>query len=289
MSRAVSTVVDVAVCLLLVSASVLVLVTAPAPADPAPDRADETADVVASATATVHYSLRPAGESGFVLFPNGTYGRTTRDTVANLLAAAAVRDAELDGEPFPGRDGTLGPSVANATDHALRTVVDEVQVRATWTPYRGAPLSGTVVVGDAPPPTARVHAATLVVPSGMPSAGDRARAVANRSGYDAVASLTAKATVRGLLPPERTSLALASDGPTGVLVRYRYAEAAEQLDANVTAFVATDAASDANERLAARLADTFAADMAARFDSPQAAADAVRVGTVRVVVRTWSP
>lgn len=289
MSRAVSTVVDVAVCLLLVSASVLLLVTAPAPADPAPDRADETADVVASATTTVHYSLRPSEEGAFYLVPNGTYDRTTRDTVANLLAAAAVRDAELHGEPFPGRDGTLAPSVANATEQALRTVTDEVQVRATWTPYRGAPLSGTVVVGDTPPPAARVHAATLVVPSGMPSARDRAEAAANDSGYDAVASLTANATIRGLFPPERTSLALASDGPTGTLVRYRYGEAAEAVNANVTAFVATDAASDANERLATELTYIFANDMSARFASPRAAADTVRVGTVRVVVRTWSP
>ncbi|ESS07596.1 MAG: hypothetical protein A07HB70_00137, partial [uncultured archaeon A07HB70] len=44
----------------------------------------------------------------------------------------------------------------------------------------------------------------------------------------------------------------------------------------------------ANRRLAAALAARFERDMAARFESPGAAAAAVRVGEVRIVVRRWS-
>lgn len=291
MTRAVSTVVDVSLCLLLTSAAVLVLVTAPAPADPAPDRADETADVLATTTTTVHYALRPPGRDDGRLagHPRSAFERTTRDTVANLLAAAAVRNAGLDGTALSTAGDGLVASVTNATAGTLRNVTSSVQVRAVWTPYRGAPLTGTVVAGDDPPPGATVHAATVRVPSGLPPTRERATNLTVGGGYDAVARAVASATVRGLFPPERTGIALASDGPTGGLVRYRYRRAGRVLGVDLAGPLAAGDANAANERFVDALAARFAADMRTRFESPAAAAEAVAVGEVRVVVRTWSP
>jgi len=223
--RAVSTVVDVAVCLLLVGAAALTLTGAPiAEPDPATGRAEELASTLAGSTGTVVYA--DAGRE-----------RTARGTLAGLLAAAAVTNRT------PATGDGFRQAVANATRPALGAREWRGQVTATWRPYEGADPGGTVVVGPTPPPGVDVHAATTGVPSGL---DPRRRAIlteADRDGYTGVATLLADAVSK------------TGGGGRG----------------------------EATTRRA------IAADLDRRFDSPGAAARAVRVGRVSITVRTWSP
>lgn len=213
--RAVSTVLDVSACLLLVSAAVLTLLQAPvAGPDPAADRAAEVATTLSGATATVSY-------------PSGGGRRRAHGTLAGLLADAAVSNATPDtGVPFRA-------AVENATRPLLGDTGWRGQVVVTWQPYAGAEAA-TVSVGDDPPPGVDVHVATTTVPSGVAPAREEAARAAERRGFDGVAAVVAART-----PGESSE-------------------------------------------------DDVAADLADRHDSPDGAATSLRLGQVRLTVRTWS-
>lgn len=171
--RAVSTVLDVSVCLLLVGAAVLTLLGAPAPdPDPAAGRAQEVTSTLAGSTATVSYDDR--GEN-----------LTTHGTLAGLLAEAAVANAT------PTPDQQFRAAVANATRPVLAAPTWRTQAVVTWRPYEGAEAVGVMRVGREPIADADVHAATMQVPSGLPPVRQEARAAADRDGYGGVATVVA--------------------------------------------------------------------------------------------------
>lgn len=173
--RAVSTVLDVSVALLLVGASVLTLLNTPAPEpDPAEDRAEEVATTLAGSTATVR-------------FEDGEGTRTVHGTYTGLLADAAVSNRT----PTSGRG--LRTAVANATRPVLGGRGWRAQVVATWRPFEGADDVAQVRVGSTPPVGVDVHAATMAVPSGFDPVRDEARIAAERDGFDGVAAVLAKA------------------------------------------------------------------------------------------------
>jgi len=161
--RGISTVLDVALFLLLVSAAVGLVYAAPRVDDPGsdavadPDVAAETATTLATSTTTVWYEPA-AGEAP---------ARPARGTVAAHLARATVANATVDDRPFGG-----APAYETAVRNATRTALSRVragtaiQVRTHWEPLPGAGLGGGFVVGPSPPPGADVHAATVAVPVG---------------------------------------------------------------------------------------------------------------------------
>ena len=281
--RGVSTVLDVAVFLLLVSAAVA---TVTLPASPAPETdVGSVAGTLGTATADVAYPL-----SVTVAFENGTEttistGRRANGTVANLLADAAVSSARLG--PPDGNTGATGyrRAVANRTRALLRWFEADIQVEARWRPYVGAPLSGNLTVGPAPPHSDRM-VATLDVPAPVaPVEPSATRAAAG--GYESVATLVANATVRGLYPPRRMELAIHAGGLARGLAIRRYRRLLDGLETDVSRSLRTGAVDEVNRALAAALADVFATDMRGRYDTPAAAAAAVRAGRVRIVVRGW--
>ena len=151
--RAVSTVLDASLCLLLVTASALTLVGTPLDSEsnsganlrpePNPDTADETAEVLTTTTARVTYAV-------------GDRNRTAHDTLAGLLAAAALADA---GEATASFERAVTAKVNNTfqrPDVGVQVVTDPI-------PDRNSPLGGRVVAGDTPPPNADVHAAVVEV------------------------------------------------------------------------------------------------------------------------------
>lgn len=222
--RAVSTVLDVSLCLLLVGAAVLTLTGVPAPeADPAAGTADAVATSLAATETTVDYAR--AGRT-----------RHAHGSLAGLLADAAVVNGTPDDAP------NFTAAVARATLPALAGEGWHGRVVATWRPYEGADRGGSVTAGPAPPPGADVHAATMRLPSGFAPASGSVRDAAARADYQGVADVLVDATLDE------------DDGPR----RERYVR-------------------------------ETAADLERRFESPLAAARAVRAGTVRITVRTWSP
>jgi len=143
-------------------------------------------------------------------------------------------------------------------------------------------------VGERPPPSADVDAATTTVPSPAPAVSQRAQRAASQGGYRAVATVVAGAVIQGLFPPNQTKLALDGDYPADQLMAQRYRRMGVLTRAGQLSVTST-AASDLNRQLTAALAARFEDHMRDRFRSPEAAADAVRTGSVTITVRTWVP
>ncbi|MFB6108840.1 MAG: hypothetical protein ABEJ82_08385 [Haloplanus sp.] len=175
----------------------------------------------------------------------------------------------------------MGRAVAGAVR------ANHTRITAVWRPYPNASLSGRVVVGGRPPPDVPVHAATLNVSSGYPARRDAVLAATDR-GFEGVAAVVAAGVVTGSFPPTRTRISAGSDYPTSALVRYRYRRAAALFGANVSTDLDSGGVGAANARLADALASRIERDLRATTDSPREAARGVRLGRVRITVRTWS-
>lgn len=275
--RAVSTVVDASLFLLLVGVAVLTLVGAPTPTeDPAAGRDHEVVTVLGSSTAQVNVPRDASADDA----------RSAHGTRAGLLAAATIGDASVDGVGIAPEDG-FRAAVANATRPTLAGEGWRAQVVAVWRPYPGAHVEGELRVGHAPPPRSDVHAATATVGSDLPSAREDARVAARDGGYDAVADAIASAVVDGLFPPIETRAALADPAARNwSLARYRAAGRAYGIEVGESA--ASGRIGEANRKLRDAMSERIATDLRPEFDSPTAAAEAVDVGTVRITVRTWS-
>lgn len=282
--RAVSTVFDVAVFLLLVSAAVATLTI---PTSPAPEtNVDDVASTLGTTTTGVVYpvTLTVSGANG----SEETLGevRTANGTVANLLADAAISKTRLDGAPAAGFDG-FRRAVRNRTRAVLRWSGDRTRVEARWRPYLGAPLNGSVVVGPRSP-SSDVTVATFDASGPVDAVRDRARTVASE-GYESVAGVVARATVRGLYPARRMRLAIHGGGiDRGIAIR-RYRRVLDALDLQVTGSLEAGMVGSVNGAIVGALADRFEADMRRRFETPRAAARAVRAGRVRLILRGWEP
>ncbi len=298
--RAISTVLDVTLFLLLVGAAVGTLALGASPPPVANgDAADGVADALTTSSATVHYTLAPGARhasSRVVAFPvtdGPTFQRTAHGTLANHLATAALGSLAVRGQRVSHARADYQRAVANATRNLTRGRTHLAQIRTRWEPYPNAPIEGSITVGPTPPPAATVHAETVVVASGLPSARGPTRRVTGENGtnatFERVGAVVSRRIVQGLFPPDRTRSALLGDYPVEGLVTYRYERLGRYLGANLTALAVADDATGANDRLATALGERLAADMRARFRSPRDAADAVSVGQVRITVRTWSP
>jgi hypothetical protein len=281
-----STVLDVTVCLLLVSAGAVTVATTAPSATPDGHRpgASDRGQTLATTTATVEFTPR-TGSGG-----NASRSRTRNGTVAALLADAAVRNLSVGRRAVTASRDRFERGVVNATRAAVGTA--GVSVVARWRPFAGSSIAGVVAVGPSPPRGADVQAATLRVPSGLPSARGAARRAAERDGFAGVARVLGRRIVAGLFPTGVTAAALARRGEaenasaadlrgryrrTVTLAGARVAESEDGIDVDRT-----------NARLVAAFAATFERELRRQYETPAAGADAVEVGTVTVVVRTWS-
>lgn len=287
--RATSTVVDATVFLLLVGAAATAVVGAVTQPQPAPSNpAAASAELLATSTASVEYALAVPGEPpAWTVNATASHRRTAHGTVAELLAEAAMSGVTIDGERLSTAGTGFERAVANETRDRLADGRHRTAVRVRWEPYRGAPVTATTRIGERPPPSADVRAATVAVASPMANASDRARRRARTDGYRGVAAVVAETVVEGLFPPSQTKLALRGDYPTDRLMATRYRRAAALVGAGRLDLSSTPR--ELNARLKTALAADMVRDMRRRFDSPAAAARAVRTGRITVTVRTWSP
>lgn len=295
--RGVSTTLDVSIALILLAAAIATVTgIAPTSGGPPPgDSADETAEVVATSTASVNYTLQYGVRPGDRAAMDGS-GRNERadrvaeGTIAGLLAEAAVGNVVVDGVQVSHAVDDFERGVANATAPVVAVTESGVQIRSLWRPYPGAPVNGSYAVGTSPPPDADVYAATLTLPSGMPRARDRAIRASDDRGFEGVADVTATATVAGLFPPARLSLAMRADYPVSALARDRYRHFGELLDTEVhpSGSMSESEVARTNRRIAVILSDRFERDLEQTYNTPEAAARNVSVKSIRITVRTWS-
>ncbi|WP_436909673.1 DUF7284 family protein [Halosimplex marinum] len=291
--RASSTALDTVLFVLLVGVAVGTLAGVGDRRPPGGDRvAEETADLLATATTEVTYTRSARVPSSALLDGDDTVtvtsDRTAAGTRAELLAAAALADPSLGGTALTGVDGDLRVGARNATERVLHTREATAQVAVTWRPYPDATLRSSFTVGEAPPGDADVSVATVAAASGLPNVTGPAERAARANGYDGVAGVLADAVVAGLFPPGETRDALYSEGPDRALVAHRYRRASATLGVDTAKFLTPGHLDQANKRLSSGLAKRLAADLRRQYDSPDAAAEAVRAHQVRIVVRTWS-
>jgi hypothetical protein len=176
-ARAISTVLDASLCLLLVGASAATLAGTPVANDPAdavgPDTADRAADLLTTSTASVSYEVEASAEPAA---RSHTRNRTVHDTLAGLLASAARADARSARRPAAAPTPFVA-AVTARVGRALRgldvrrrppDVAVQVVARSAGVPRRSrtrsdAARGGRVVAGTPPPPDADVHAAGFAV------------------------------------------------------------------------------------------------------------------------------
>lgn len=259
-----STVVDAALCILLVSAAAVTLADVGSP-PPEPDRADDVASTLASSTATVEYTLAPDHEA---CRGNPECDRRTTETLSELIAAATVRNATVDGQQLSGAHVDFRRAVRRAVEEAIPP---RTQVVARWRPYPGAHVGATVTVGPSPPADATVNAAALAVPSGL----------GNASSLSALPG----ALVDGLFPPAKLRLALAGDPPFAELAAERYRRAGRAYGVDLEDEIAAGDAAAANDALTDAVVSRVERETR---DRDVDGAD-VRLDMVRIVVRTWGP
>lgn len=289
MTRAMSAVADVTVFLLFVGAAAGAVMSGVGVEQPATTNpAAEQASTLATSTASVEYDL-VVTESDTRRPPDHATRRqrTSHGTVAELLGEASMSGVTVDGERLSSAGTNFESAVAATTRDRLHSRGHRASVRVTWTPYAGAPVRGEYRVGERPPETTDVRAATVTVPSGMENVSKPARVAAKSSGYVGVATVVARSVIDGLFPPEQSRYALRGDYPADRLMTARYERMAELTGASVA--VERQSTSEMNRELTAALAARLRTDMRSRYDSPAAAASAVQTSQVRVTVRTWSP
>lgn len=293
--RAISTVLDVGLCLVLVTAAVATVAGVHVPAstaDHARPAAGETATTLSTATTTVTYSLSEVVEgSDRPSFPRTTgqgFTRSRHGTYASLLARAAFANLSLGDRAVAG----IGDPFVAAVESSVRPLLVgrgwRAQVVARWTPHPGSDLAGVVRVGATPPPDSTVHAATVTVPSGV-ALTDGPPEAAAPTGFRQLGRALARGLVERQFPPERTRRALRGAYPEPGLTALRYRAFTDAIDADVATPVRAEAPSVANERLVVALADRLTAGLRDRYADPSTARERLDPGTVTIVVRTWSP
>jgi hypothetical protein len=263
-----STVLDAAVCLLLVSGGVVALTGATPTDRESGDDADAAVETLTTVTATLSVE------------DDGGVDVRRHATLAGHLAAATrsqvrVADRRLTG----GRSDYV-----TAVRGAVRTAVGgDAQVVAVWRPYPDAPLSARLTVGPAPPSDATVHAETARVPSGVAPVDDATEFDSSHQFGRRVADVV----VAGLFPADELGYAL-DDPAVAATARERYARVGEALGVETPQRVTSDDVRALNARLAGELGARVAADVRERPEGVDAVSGDVTTETVLVTVRTWS-
>lgn len=289
--RAVSTVLDAALFLLLVSAAALTLAGPATPPQVADNDAGEAAGLLATTTAHVNYSLTPGpdGPPGMTDSASGPgFERTAHGTLAGLLGDAAVATVRVDGTRVTHTGDGFAAAVRAAVRDALGRPTLETQVVARWEPYPDAPVRGRVAVGPTPPPDAAVQAATLAVPSGAARSW-RENVAPPPTSFDDLATGLAGTTLERLFPLDATRRALGRDHPVDTLVSHRYGRFAALLDEKLPGGVSRARLHGTTRRLEQALAAQYEADLRDRFETVREARESVAVETVHIAVRRWEP
>lgn len=304
-NRGINTVVDVCLAVLFISIAVLTLSMVPVHSDEQanPEGADRTADVLASSTIGLTYSIESAAHTAVDgnpsdEYPNVEFERTTHGSLASLVASLAVANATFEGKEKPIRPPESNRNFASVLDERTQTALVETSVethvRAHWEPYGGARLAGTAAVGQQPPRDVSTAAATVNVPSGFESVPDESLESIGEGDYRGLAEIIAETVVEGSLPQAETKRVLEGADLERALMLDKYRQMATAIESGDTAEKVLSEIREppvrtttANEMLTECLADQFEADLRRSFDSVPDAVSAIDVNTATVVVRTW--
>lgn len=239
--RAISTVLDVALALVLISASVLMLFVFLGGEDTRSDpvRADQTAETLAGTSIGVEYSmdevLKYDDEYDDDIFADVSedshyLDRSAHGPATGLLADAAVTNVEFWGNQWT-RGGTgFERAVNGAILGAITGLNHSVRVDAIWRAHEGSGVVGEASAGQAVPPDADVNSVTFVAPSGMDDVSDELETEYDSGEFDDAAQVIAEAIVEHFLPPEKMQRDLESSSANRDLALYRYNRMSRVMD-----------------------------------------------------------
>ncbi len=185
--RAISTVMDVSLALLIISATVLLIgVFLHADDDPIDDdRGDRAYQTLSGSTVTISYNLTVENESGHAPIDSGYFSNpdgldpketpelytiTTYDAAPALLTEATLVNVTYDGDQPLAYADTVEDSVDAAIRGKLVGADDSVYAVATWEPYENASINGTATAGEQPPRTTDISSTSTTVSTSMAGA-----------------------------------------------------------------------------------------------------------------------
>jgi len=309
-SRGISTVVDVAMALFLITASIGIVMAFLDTGGPPPDpqEADQTAATLAGTTMHVNYSV--ANIRNEPEFPNNDYNdtqfeRSEYGASSSMIASATVSSVRIDGERLSNEGKNFARGVRGNVRTSLTAMDGKTRVVALYRHYPNSTVTSRMTIGPKPPGNADISTVTMDVASDIPPVNESKveSRFGSSSDYDAVGTLLAKKVVKGYFPLESTQLALEADNTTQVRraqVVYRY-----QRMANITRnesdpnFDPDDSsnpisqqgadAQEANARLVDGLEEIIADNLRNSFDSPskEELADEISTGKVTLTIQTW--
>ena len=273
-NRAISTVMDVCLALLIISATVLMVGMYMYDDEESieGDRGDQALQTLSGSTATITYDLSAPNESGHAatdsdnydlpddLEPDDVeelYNVTTYGSAADLLGEAALSNLQINGTELFAYGDEVERSVEAAIQGRLVGSEGNVYAVATWKPYEGAGINGTATVGSPPPATADVSSATMEVSTDMSSPDPESLAdsflqdPASRAdaddGFDLVAEEIAAVIVEGYFPENQTQYTLESTLSENPATLYNYRQMADVTGADLDDDITV--AADANEAI----------------------------------------
>lgn len=240
--RAISTVLDVALALVLISASMLMLFTFVGSEDTRsdPTRADQTAETFAATTLSIDYSMSEVmeyeseyNESIFESVNETSHylDRSAHGPATGLLADAAVTNVEFWGTRWNRAGVNFERSVSGAMLGAITRLSHSARLDAIWRPYEGTGIVGKASAGQAVPPDADVNSVTFVVSSGVDDVSAELGERYEPNGeFDDAAQVIAEAVLDHLLPPEAMQRNLESTSARRDLALYRYNRMSRVMD-----------------------------------------------------------
>ena len=303
-TRAISSVADVSLALLIIIAALAVFGAFLTAEDGAhdPTTPAHTTDTLAASTFNVTYSLADVLETDSEhIDPPEEYGddlkRSVHGTALAHIARAALANATIETENQSVKPFAVGVDYAETVEKRLRTALVasqyETAVAARWEPFDGASLAGTVRVGPTPPPESETTLIRTSVASELPAARESARTATQNTdaGYSAVARAVSEAVVNGTFENAQREIESGGVEHAVTLSRYlrfadavgtdrRYTTVTPSLDRSQ---IDTDAMTN---DLIERMTDRFRPELKT-FETPEKAAAAVSTGEITLSITTW--
>jgi len=306
-NRAVSTVADVTLALLMIVAAMGVLVTFADTTEKnhEPIATDYMAETITASTINTSYSLVPALKAHYQAYvgsSNHPYDeddlqRLSHGPLASHIASIVVTKAAFDNQQLSRAADEYQRVVDEALQASLVGSRFGTNVQAVWTPVENSSIRGNVELGQTPPPRTDVSTTTITVTSGMRDVRAEAiDAVEDDDHFEVVAEIVASAVIEGYVPELETQRALESSGVEFDLTVYRYKRLAtviedadpDKLDDQGWLAPPTADAVAAKEYLSDKLAAQLEADLREAYENAQQAARAVSTGHVTITIRTWT-
>ena len=261
-NRAISTVMDVSLALLIISATVLLIGTYVHTETESIDgeSGDHALQSLSGSTVTITYDISEANEAGERatdsehyeppddLDPDDVgalYEITTYGSATDLLAEAAQTNLVIDDTEVFAYGHSVEQSVDGAVQDRLVGSDGQIFTVATWEPYDGAAITGTATAGNEPPHTEDVSSASAEVSANPDSleaehlatkfeVGETASPGDSiEDGFDAIGREIAETIIEGYFPPAQTQYTLESSLTETAVTLYNYRQLADVVGVDI--------------------------------------------------------